>query len=152
MCRRTLAFVGYDFTAAAFKIDIRLTNDASGSALVALTTQTTDVQGVRLSYAGTDTIANHLAAARLSQNNVDALLTATNPVTDALFQLSDSILLSIVAIRIDKATMIDPTKIPLPAQRGDVWVGAWDIHITPSGGDEDKYAGGDFIVEGGSTQ
>jgi hypothetical protein len=149
MCRRTMAFVGYDFTSAAFKMEIRLTRDAVGSPLVSLTTQTTDVQGVRRTYSGTDTIANHRTAARLSPSDTDTLLATKNPATGANYLLTDSILLSIVAIRIDKATM---SALPFPAERGNDIDLYWDLHITPAGSDEGDYAGGVFTVAAGVTQ
>lgn len=148
MCRRTFAFVGYNFTGATFHAQIRLTPDAGGSALIDLTTQTTDIQGVRLTYGGTDTIANHLAAGHLAQSDVDTLLGTVNPTTGVNYVLADSILLSVVAIRIDKATM---SGLLFPQERGDNQTLYWDMHITPSGGDEDKYAGGMFTVVSGVT-
>jgi hypothetical protein len=149
--RRTLAFVDFDFTGATFKAAIKPTPDADGPALVSLTTQTTDVQGVRLSYAGTDIIANHLSAGRLSQANVTALLKQINSATGARFVATDSILLSIVALKIDKATMTNTSIFPLPDERGEDVAYAWDILIAPSGGDEDKYAGGAFVIQGGEA-
>lgn len=148
MCRRTYAFVGYNFASAAFKMEIRQTRD-TGSPLASLTTQTTDVQGVRLTYSGSDTIANHLAAARLSQGDVNALLASQNPATGVNFELTDSILLSIVAIRIDKATM---SALPFPTTRGTDIALSYDLQITPSGGDQDVYVKGGFTILAGVTQ
>lgn len=132
---RVLAFVGFDFTGATFKMEVRRYNDEPGTALLTLTTQTTDVQGVRLAYAASDTVQNHIAAGRLRK---------APPGLDA----STAVWLSQVKIRIDKTNVVG---LPSPEELGEDWDGAWDLHITPSGGDEDRYAGGKFAVEAGAT-
>jgi hypothetical protein len=148
MCRRTLAFIGYDFTGATFKTEIRQTRD-TGAALVTLTTQTTDVQGIRLIYGGTATIAAHQAAGRLSAEEVEAIEAIDNPATGQPYSSGDSVALSLVMLRVDKATM---SALPFPASRGGDIDLYWDLHITPSGGDEGNYAGGTFTVVAGATQ
>lgn len=148
MCRRTFAFVGYNFTGATFKMDVRITRDAA-SALISLTTQTTDVQGVRLIHAASDTIANHQAGSWLAANDVAALLAQTNPATGVAYVLTDSVLLSVLAIRIDKANV---SALPFPQEIGDNEPLFYDLHITPSGGDDDKYLGGAFTVVSGVTR
>lgn len=135
-CTRTLAFVGLDFTAATFAMQVRLFADASGSPMISLATVTTAAaEGVRLISAATDTVANHVAAGRLAQVP-DGMTTST------------VVALSLVGIRINKATM---GALPFPAERGTDLALAWDLHITPSGGLEDKYIGGAFIVRAGVT-
>jgi hypothetical protein len=143
---RVFAFVGYDFTGATYKMQVRQTKDV-GSALLTLNTVSTDIQGVRTSYAGTDTIANHLAAGRFDQADVDTLLDTENPATGVNYELTDSILLSLVEIRIDKANVST-----LPLNNGADILFYYDLHITPSGGDETNFVGGQFLVCAGATQ
>lgn len=136
-CIRTLTFVGLDFTDAVFAMQVRLTGDASGSPLVDLATVTTSsAEGVRLIYAGTDTIANHIAAGRLDD-------------VPSGYASGDSIALSQVGIRINETTI---EALPFPEERGDDIDLAWDMLITPSGGIKDKYIGGKFTVRAGVTQ
>lgn len=136
-CIRELAFVDYDFTGATFAAQVRATKDATGSALVDLGTVTSSAsEGVRLIYGGTDTIANHITAGRLAE-------------VPTGYASSDSVALSSVGIRINETTM---EAMPEPDDLGDDYVAAWDIHITPSGGIKEKYAGGNFTVRAGVTQ
>jgi hypothetical protein len=135
--RRDVPFVGYNFTgASAFAMQIRLTPDAAGSPLLSLSKVTSDIQGVRLIYGGLDTVANHIAAARI-------------PEAPPGYGSADSVLVSLLGIRIDETVM---EGLPLPAERGDYVTLAWDLHITPSGGFKDKYAGGNFVVRSGATE
>lgn len=134
---RSLSFVGEDFTDAVFAMQVRRTADTIGTPLVSLTTvETSASEGVRLDYAGTDTIANHITEGRLEDvpNGFDA---------------ADSIALSVVSFRINETTM---EGLPFPDERGDDAVLAWDLHITPSGELKDKYLGGTFTVRAGVTQ
>lgn len=136
-CIRELAFVGYNFTGATFLAQVRTVPDAPGTALVNLATVTlSTAEGVRLIYGGTDTIANHIAAGRLSD-------------IPSGYASTDSVALSSVGIRVNETTM---EALPEPVNIGDDLTLAWDIHITPSGGVKEKYAGGDFIVRAGVTQ
>lgn len=128
--RRDVPVVGYDFTGAAFVMQIRAVPDAPDPALVNLTTQTTDIQGVRLIYAGFDTVANHIAAGRI-------------PEAPPGYELTDSVTMSLLGLRIDKTVM---KALSPPFVVGDTAELAWSLHITPSGGFEDRYAGGKFIV------
>lgn len=136
-CIRTMTFVGYDFTDAVFAMQVRLTGDAGGSPLIDLATVTTSsAEGVRLIYGGTDTIANHITAGRLSG-------------VPSGYESTDSVALSHVGIRINETTM---EGLPFPSERGDNAELAWDMHITPSGGIKDKWIGGKFTVRAGVTQ
>lgn len=137
LCRRVIAFIDFNFTGATFKAAIKETPDAAGSALVSLTTQTTDAQGVRLLYSASDTVQNHILAGRISD------------VPPGL-ELTTNVYVSQVQIKIDKTTMENASIFPLPQERGDDQTYYWDLLITPSGGDEDKYAGGGFIIQGGA--
>lgn len=136
---RTLTIIGYDFTAAAFNAQVRDRKDG-GTLRADLTTQTlASAEGVRLIYGGTDTVANHITAARMSQAQADALgYTSAQNVT-----------LSQLGIRINETTM---EAMPFGTERGDDISLYWDLHITPSGGIKDKYAGGDFLVRAGVTE
>lgn len=136
-CIRTFAFLGLDFTGAVFVTHVRLTPDATGSPLVSLATVgSLAAEGISLLYAGTDTITNHVTAARLGE------------IPDG-FVGTDSVTLSQIGLRINETTM---EGLPFPAERGDDAVLAWDMHITPSGGVKDKYIGGTFTVRAGATE
>lgn len=136
-CIRTFAFVDYDFTDAVFAAQVRVTLDAPGSALITLgTVSSASAEGVRLIYAGSDTVLNHIAAGRL-------------PEAPPELEDSDTVTVSHVGLRINETTM---EALFLPSETGDDLTLAWDMHITPSGGIKDKYAGGSFIVRAGVTQ
>lgn len=134
---RTFSFVGIDLSSATFGFQIRLIPDATGSPLVDLPTATAPgVEGVRVAYAGTDTVANHIAGERL--DSIPAGLSSTS-----------SILLSQITIRIE-ATKI--RALPYPAERGSDVNFHYDLLITAPGKDRDKYLGGVFTVRAGVTQ
>jgi hypothetical protein len=136
-CIRTFAFLGLDFTGAVFVSHIRATPDATGSPLVALATVgSLASEGICLLYAGTDTIANHITAGRISE--VPAGYTSASSVT-----------MSQLGYRVNETSM---EGLPFPPERGDDAVLAWDMHITPSGGIKDKYIGGVFTVRAGATE
>lgn len=141
-CILSFSFIGVDFTDAVFAAQVRQVPDGTGSPLVNLATVTTSAaEGVRLVYAGTDTITNHIAAGRLDE------------APDG-YSVGDSVLLSVVGIRINETTM---EGLPFPGsgtsgERGEDAVLAWDMHITPEGGIKDKWMGGTFTVRAGVTQ
>lgn len=136
-CIRTFSFLGLNFTGAVFAMHVRLNPDAPGTPLVALATvATASVEGVRLIYGGTDTVANHIAAGRL--DNVPQGYVS-----------GDSLILSSVGVRINETTM---ETLPFPSERGDDAGLVWDMHITPAGSIKDKYIGGKFTVRAGATQ
>jgi hypothetical protein len=135
-CVRTIAFVGFDFTGANFRMEVRDYPDQTGTARIALAKVTSEVQGIRLAYAGSDTVLNHITAGRLR-----AVPTDMEP--------TDTVALSQLRIRIDKANI---QALPFPSERGDPVDFAYDLHITPSGGDEDVWAYGLFTVVAGVTQ
>ncbi len=136
---RSLVFLGNDFTGATFGMEIRSIFDASGAALITLAGGVAaGAEGVRLAYGGTDTIANHITAGRLSE-------------VPGGFASSTSVALSDVSIRVNELSMEDVAKVPYPSERGDNTVLAYDLHITPSGGVKDVYARGQFIVRPGAT-
>lgn len=136
-CIRKIAFVDRNFTGAAFAAQVRTTGDATGSPLVNLgTVGGMGSEGVWLDYGGTDTVQNHIAAGRL-------------PEVPPGLTLTTSVAVSVVGIRINETTM---EGLPFPDERGDTWEGVWDLHITPSGGIKDKYAGGKFFARAGATE
>jgi hypothetical protein len=132
----TVMFVGWDFTGAAIKMQVRLAPDAPGTPLLDLSTAGS---GVSIDYAGTDTVANHIAADRITADQVPTGYTTADDMT-----------LSLVAFSASKAAM---ALSAVPAdENGDPVNLAYDILITPSGGTEDKYQYGAFIVRGTVTQ
>lgn len=140
-CIRTIAFLGYDFTGATFKLQVRQLPDTSGTPLADLATVTlSTAEGVRLIYGGTDTINNHITAGRLKA------------IPDG-YTGTQSVALSQLGIRINETTM---DAMPLPqapdGDLGDDQIFYWDLLITPSGGVKDKFAGGKFVVRAGVTQ
>ena len=138
-CSRTFAFVDIviDPATAVLNMAIRITPDATGSPLVLLSTVASlSAEGVVRLYSGTDTIANHIAAGRLSA--------VPQGYTEA-----SSILVSQIGILINAATM---QALPFPSERGDDMTLYWDMLITPvTAGFRDKYMGGKFIVAAGVT-
>lgn len=138
----TIAFFGFDFTGGSGRMQVKLAPDASGSALIDLASTTSSTAaGVRIAYAGTDTLANHIAAGRIDPADLPQQY---SDLTD-----TDDLTLSIVGIRILKAAMA-LASVPAP-ESGDTEVLAYDLLITPSGGDEDKYAYGPFNLRGTVT-
>jgi hypothetical protein len=129
-----MLFVGFNFTGAAMRMMVRAAPDAAGSALVTLSVGS----GITISYAGTDTVQNHISAGRITAEQVP----------DG-YALADSMILSVVDIQIAKATMAFGA-IPA-AENGDTIELAYDLLIAPSGGVEDKYAYGPFYVRGTVT-
>lgn len=134
----SLVFIGVDLTNAAYAMHVRATKDVSGTPLANLATAAAGAEGCRTIYAGSATIADHIAAGRM--------LADERPAT---FALTDTVLLSEVDIRVNEATM---EAMPWPAVRGTDLTAYWDLHVTPSGGVKDNYAGGKFIVLAGATQ
>lgn len=141
----TLPFGNIDLTGATFAMHVRAVADVTGSPLVNLTTVTTaSAEGVRLIDATTATLAAHLAAGR-----IDAIPSGINPATGVAYASTDSVAVSRVGIRINETTM---EGLPFPDERGDSSEMVWDLHVTPSGGVKEKYAGGIFTVRAGATQ
>lgn len=131
----TVAFIGFDFTGAAARMQVRTAPDVGGTPLVSLSVGS----GITISYAGTDTVANHVAAGRITEDEVPSGYVDTSNMT-----------LSLLDFAISKAVMALSSA---PAEEdGDSIELAYDILITPSGGTEDKYQYGPFIVRGTVTQ
>ena len=133
----TLQFFDLDLTDAVFAMQVRQIPDAPGDPLIALTTvESGAAEGVRLIYAGTATVAAHVAAGRLGE------------IPEG-YDGGDTLLLSLVGIRINESTM---EEMPFPSELGDDLALAWDMHITPSGALKQRYLFGTFTVRAGATQ
>jgi len=136
-CVRTLSFVGKDLTGATFASHVRLTKDATGAPLVTLgNAASAAAEGLRVINVATATIAQHIA---------NGWLTVPPPG----YELTDTVTITQVGLRINETTM---EGLPFPAERGQDATLQWDLHITPTGKDKDKYLGGDFIVKAGATE
>lgn len=131
----TLGFFDLDLTGGSFRLQVRLSPDATGSPLISLTTGS---GGLVLVYAGTDTVANHLASNRISASQVPIGLATT-----------DSLTLSLLNVQISQASMAFAA-VPA-AEEGDDVLLAYDLLVTPAAGTEDKYLYGPFIVRGTVT-
>jgi hypothetical protein len=129
-----IPLVGRDFTGATFASQVRLTPDAPGSPLITPT--------VSLTYGGTDTVANHVSAGRIS----DAIY-EVDRIPGVKYVSTDMIALSVIHVHVDNGSMISPY-VPAASETGDDVTLAWDMLITPSGAAADKWFYGDFIVRG----
>ena len=133
----TLNLIGVDLTSAVLAAQVRLYRDAPGVPLVDLAQVATGAsEGVRLIYAGSDTVANHITAGRLTE-------APTGYVS------GDTLALTQIGIRINETTM---EGLPPGGKAGADVELAWDIHITPSGGLKGKWLYGPFTVRSGVTQ
>ena len=136
-CVRTFSFVGLDLTGATFAAHIRLTKDATGSPLITLANAASAAaEGIRVNNVGTATIAQHIANKWLS-----------SPPPG--YELTDVVTITQVGLRINETSV---EGLPFPTERGQDATLQWDMHITPTGKDKDKYLGGDFIVRAGATE
>lgn len=133
----TFRMKGVDLTDAILSAQIRLLPDAPGEPLVDLAQVFSSAsEGVRIIYAGTDTVANHIAAGRLSS------------VPDGMI-VSDSLALTLIGMRVNETTM---EGLPDAPKAGDDMNLAWDIHITPSGSFKERPMYGPFLVRAGVTR
>lgn len=135
----TIPVVGVDWTGATFTCMVRQLPDAAGSPL--LTPTVTNL------YSGSNTIANHIAAGRLTRK----IKSQINDATGVAYTDTDTVALSVIQVRVPAASMIAPS-VPAAAQAGDNVVLAWDLLVQPSGGAKDKWIAGKFIVRGTVTQ
>jgi hypothetical protein len=143
--QQSAAFFDEDFTGASFAMKVRPVPDAAALAISLATTSSSTAEGVRLVYVGTDTIANHIAALRITE----AQARANAQANEVGYDPSTSIALSVVSIRILAVTM---ALAGYPASEpGDNLSLAYDLIITPASGNQDKYMYGAFIVRGTVT-
>lgn len=123
-----VARVGVNWSAATFKMQVRTVADTSGPAILDLTLGA----GLALAYAGTDTVANHIA----SHNMPIDIYGHTNPATGAMYAPSDSVAFSRLAIIVNATGMNWPL---YSAERGDDFVAVYDIFLDPDGGSALNY-------------
>jgi len=135
-CVRTFSFVALDLTGAHAFAQVRLKPDLGGAPLVSLIDAAANAEGLNVLGVTTSTVADHIAAGRLSE-------------VPPGYTLTDTVVLSQLQLRINETTM---EGLPYPGERGDDATFAWDLQMTPTGGLKDKYLGGDFIVRAGVTQ
>lgn len=135
----SIVFIDEDFTGASFAMQVRDRRDGGARRADLSTVTSAAAEGVRLIYAGTDTLANHVTAERLSQEDADSLPYAS----------TDNVLLSELGLRINETTM---EAMPFATEIGDDKKLFYDIQITPSGGVKEVYARGVFTVRAGVTQ
>lgn len=119
----SFARVGVNWSAATFFMQVKAEPDATGTALLTLALGS----GLTLSYAGTDTVANHIAAGRLSRD----ILRIVNPNTGAYYANADSIAFSKVNVAL---TSTQTASLPATQEAGDDWIGAYDLRVDPAGG------------------
>lgn len=70
----TIDFVGYDFTAATFEMQVRLYPDATGAALISLVNAASASQGLSVTVVTTDGIPTSTVQIRITEANIEALL------------------------------------------------------------------------------
>lgn len=134
-----IVFTEEDWTGGTFRMQVRLEPDMPGSPLASLATVTTAVQGVQLTYAGSDTVANHIAAGRMTAQDASTLGYAT----------TDTLTLSIVVLRINSTTM---SAMPAAPETGDDLTLYYDLLATVAPLPEQKRLYGPFVVKGTVTQ
>jgi len=137
--KEKISIVGRDFTGASFRAQVRLFADAPGAPLITPT--------VALTYGGTDTVANHITAGRLTKDVYNYI----NVSTDAKFQPTDSVPMSLIEVSVPAASMVSPG-VPAADELGDDRPMYWDLLIDPTGAElEDKWVYGKFVVRGTVT-
>lgn len=124
-----VAMVGVNWTSAAFKMQVRQVPDTTGTPILDLTLGS----GLVLSYAGTDTIANHTASHDMSYD----IYSHRNPATGLNYAPSDSVAFSRLGIIVNSTGMGWPTLYP--PERGDDLVCHYDIFVDPDGGSPLNY-------------
>jgi hypothetical protein len=133
----TFRFVGLDLTGSDFWLQVRQYRDADGEPLADLeVVEEEGAEGLWLIYAGTDTVAAHMAAGRLSG------------VPDGMAPLEE-VAVSLIGARIAEATM---RAMPPGDGFGSDERMVWDMHVEQPDRERDVYATGDFIVAAGVVQ
>lgn len=118
----TWAFVGEDWTGAAFAMHIRNNPGDTGSAIITLTGATAGTQGISVTY-DEDYIY------------VDDGVEIEAPA-------------SLVLCQIDEATL---EGLSLPTPTDEALTLHYDLHVTPSGGAKRIVAYGEFVINPGVT-
>lgn len=131
-------FLDRDFTGSTFTAELRQVKDTTGSPLVDFS------PGVILDYAGSLTVAGHIAAAHLTTEIYDLV----NPATGVNYVAGDTLLLSWLRVSLDVPSI---AFVPFPEERGDDAVAYYDIIRTPPVGGDEIVMRGKFIVRAGVT-
>jgi hypothetical protein len=137
-------WLGQDFTSWTFKLQVRQTKDTTGTPLanLGLVGSTPVVEGVVIWYAGTDTVANHITAGRLTS----VIYSMINPLTHLPYVASDSVVLTQLRILVSDTHM---AAMPLAGQIGGDLTLYYDLTGAPSGGQSASLMGGKFVVRAG---
>lgn len=132
-------FLDIDLTASALKVEVRLAKDTTVTPLIEGSIPDT----LGIGFCGTDTIANHITAGRLSAE----IYAQINPATGVAYVPADSVLLS------QMVTFFDSSGFPIAEETGDDLTCYYDIIRTPPGGSpiDELLMRGKFIVRAGVT-
>lgn len=137
----TIAFLGYDLTGADFAMQIRDYRDGGAERADLATVGGVGIEGITLVYAGTATVAVHIAAGRLEA------------IPDGYAE-DDDLTLTLLSIRLNEPTV---EGMPFAGVDGEGEVGEdldlyWDLLITPAGGVKFRALEGVFTIKAGVTQ
>lgn len=130
---------GYDLTGAVFKMQVRDRKDGGTVRADLTTVATAGAEGVRLIYAGTALVSAHVAAGRLT----------TQQVADYGYASGDTLAITQIGYRINESTM---EAMPGAAEAGSDVPIYWDMHVSPSGGTKFVAFAGEFTVLAGVTE
>jgi hypothetical protein len=138
--RDRIVFVGEDWSSATFRLQVRPAPDATGTPIWDLSLGA----GLALEYAGTNTVANHIAAGWLGPE----IYSQVNDNTAQNYVATDSILISVLGIIVSSTGTIFPDA----QEAGDNLEYAYDVIVDRDGAgggfDKQKRFYGKFIVVG----
>jgi hypothetical protein len=140
----TFAFLGEDYTGSTLKLQVR---QVPGTTTTALITRTSG-SGLSIPYAGTATVAAHVAAGRLAGSGDDNIYEIINPATGVPYVGTDNLTLSQILIAFTVANL---TAIPIDTETGDTETVYYDMIRTPASGDPVIAMRGPVIVDPGVT-
>jgi hypothetical protein len=140
----TFAFLGEDYTGSTLKLQVR---QVPGTTTTALITRTSG-SGLSIPYAGTATVAAHVAAGRLAGSGDDNIYEIVNPATGVPYVAGDNLTLSQITIAFTVANL---TAIPIDTETGDTETVYYDMIRTPASGDPVIAMRGPVIVDPGVT-
>lgn len=135
-------FLDEDWTGSSFEMQIRVARDTTGTPLL---DATTTGGSFSLPFAGTATVAAHIAAGRLNSG----IYADINPFTGSRYVAGDNVLLSQLHMQLASAGFL--ATFPFPPERGDDFGGWYDIIRTPASGSAEIVLRGPFIVRAGVT-
>lgn len=119
----SIDFIGPDWAAADFALQIRNSNGDTGTALVSLTKQTAGTQGISCTYNASYVWVDQSGVSHTSAASI--------------------VLINISEATVEGLSLNNPVSEPLTLK--------YDLHVTPSGGTKFVAAYGDFTVYPGST-